>query len=824
MQATNEELVSLNEELNIKTSELSGLYEEYAHLYDALEFPVLVFDCDYQLTRFNAPAARSFELRASALRQPLGRLKLSPELAELETLLGRALAHGDREQTLAVVDDRHLRIIVSPGVNRNGEVRSLVVSLIDVSDIVRTQAALSVSEQRLNALMDKTTVLFAMRDVSGAYLYANRRFIDFFSLSGQQIVGANDFDLFDAPLASDLWGATVKSMRTLDNVVVEHSLAQKDGVRHIRAVHQTLCDDNRRPVALIFEAEDITANRRAEEQLRITAKVFDQAGEAIVVTNPDGVIQTANSAFATITGYSADEAIGHMIGELLRSGRHSRDFYAHMWEKLNHTGFWQGEIWNKRKDGEIFPEWLTINRVDDEHGKVEHYVAVFSDISEIKNAQRKAEYLSTHDPLTRLPNRSLFQDRLRQALAHARRHEQRVALMFIDLDNFKDINDTLGHDFGDKLLKEAALRLQRIMRDIDTVARLGGDEFTAILSECDSQGADLVARRVVDELSASFQIEGRQLFVSASVGLAFYPDDGQDSITLLKAADTAMYRAKELGRNRVEFFVPDLHVRLLKRATLESALRGALEFKRLRLVFQPQFSLELPPRLIGAEALVRWRDPELGDVSPAEFIPLSETSGLILDLSEEIERLLIEHLRVWYESGVGIPPVSLNCSPRSVREPGMAVRLITSLRKAELPSQLLRVELTEGALLENTGPVTENIATLARHGIRISIDDFGKGYSSLSYLKRLPLSELKVDKSFVDGLGEDSEDEAIAAAILGLAHTLGLETVAEGVETEQQLAWLRKHDCKSAQGYLLSKPLEAHGFEAIVKQYSRTHE
>ena len=817
MQATNEELVSLNEELNVKTVELSGLYEEYAHLYDALEFPVLVFDRELQLARFNAPAARRFDLRTTALRQHVSRLRLPLALAELETALGRAVAHGEREQTLTVVEDRHLRVIVSPGLNKSGEVRSLVASFVDVSDIVRTQAALSESEQRLNALMDRTTVLFAMRNISGQYLYANRRFVEFFGLEGREVVGANDFTLFGAALAGDIWGATIESMRTRDNITVEHGLGTGADRRYIRAVHQTLCDESGQPVALIFEGEDITASRHAEEQLRITAKVFDQAGEAIVVTDPHGVIQTANNAFTRITGYGAQEATGRQIGELLRSGRHSREFYDAMWQALGTTGFWQGEIWNKRKNDEIFPEWLTINRVDKGDGQIEHFVAVFSDITDIKNAQRKAEYLATHDPLTRLPNRSLFQDRLRQALAHARRHSRRVALMFIDLDNFKDINDTLGHDVGDKLLKEAALRLQDVVRDVDTVARLGGDEFTAILGECDAEGADLVAKRVVDELATSFDIDGRQLFVSASVGIAFYPEDGEDSNALVKAADSAMYRAKELGRNRVEYFVPDLHVRLLKRATLESALRGALEHKRLRLVFQPQFSLA-DRSLIGAEALVRWRDPVLGEVAPSEFIPMSESSGLILDLSEEVQRLLIEHLKLWLSAGFSPPPISLNCSPRSVREPEMALKLISALKRADIPTELLRVEITEGALLENIQPVTENLGTFARHGMRISVDDFGTGYSSLFYLKRLPLSELKVDKSFVDGLGEDSDDEAIASAILGLAQSLRLDTVAEGVETERQLEWLQRNGCHAAQGYLLSRPLESHAFEALMKK------
>ncbi|MFN3884510.1 MAG: putative bifunctional diguanylate cyclase/phosphodiesterase, partial [Rhodocyclaceae bacterium] len=559
----------------------------------------------------------------------------------------------------------------------------------------------------------------------------------------------------------------------------------------------------------------VTKIMQAEEQLRITARVFDQAGEAIVITDPGSSIQTVNAAFTRITGYQPSEAIGKKVGDLLRSGRHSPDFYSAMWQALRETGFWQGEIWNKRKNGEIYPEWLTINRILDGAGEVEHYVAVFSDISQIKDSQRKAEYLATHDPLTGLPNRTLFHDRLRHALAQARRQKSRVALLFIDLDNFKTINDTLGHDIGDELLKQAACRLREVVRDVDTVARLGGDEFTAILADCSAETADRVSRRIVDDLSASFEINGRALFVSASVGIAFYPEDGQDSTSLVRAADAAMYRAKEQGRNRVEFFKPDLQVRLLKRAALEGALREALRLGRLRLVFQPKFRLE-DRRLAGAEALVRWRDPEVGEVSPGEFIPIAEASGLILEVSRAVEGMLLAQMAAWQEIGLTLPRIAFNVSPRAMREADFAEALIARIDAAGIAHDRLQIEITESTLLENLDNVVNNLVALDAAGLKIAIDDFGTGYSSLAYLKRLPIDELKIDKSFVDGLGQDREDEAIARAVLGLAQALNLETVAEGVETDRQLAWLAQYGCDFAQGYLLAKPLEVVDFEDLL--------
>ena len=816
MQATNEELVSLNEELNVKTVELSKLSEEYAHLYDALEFPVLVFDRAMQLMRFNAPSARMFDLRPSAVHHHVSSLRFPKELGELERWLGQALAHGNPDNCLVHLNGRSLRVAITPGLNRAGEVASLVVAMADVTDIVKVQHALTESEQRLTALMANTTVIFAMRDVFGNYTYANRRFLEFFATTEADVLGKSDFALFAPEVAAAFWDSAMTALRTHQPVPSDHTLTLNGHQRHLHAVHQTLFDGDGNPVALIFEAEDISVRREAEDQLRITAKVFDQSGEAIVVTDPEGVVQTTNHAFSKITGYSLDEAVGRSIGDLVRSGRHSKEFYQGMWHSLLDGGFWQGEIWNRRKGGEIFPEWLTINRVDNKDGVAEHFVAVFSDITDIKNAQRKAEYLAAHDVLTGLSNRTLFQDRLRHALAQARRKNQRVALMFIDLDNFKNINDTLGHDIGDELLKQASARLQRVMRDVDTVARLGGDEFTAILSECTQETAHLVARRIVDELAASFSVQNRQLFVTASVGVAFYPEDGSDSNSLVKAADTAMYRAKELGRNRVEFFVPDLHVRLLKRATMESALRVALDQGRLRLVFQPKFSARRAGELLGAEALLRWQDPELGAVPPGEFIPVAEASGLIGEVTLRVQELLFTQLAVWLKLGLKPPPISFNCSARSIRETGAAAAIIEGIARAGVAAELVVVEITESALLENSVAVLGNLASLHDSGVEVSVDDFGTGYSSLSYLKRLPISELKVDKSFVDGLGQDPDDEAIARAVLGLADAMQLRVVAEGVETEKQKQWLQAHGCDVMQGYFFSRPLEAVDFEDLL--------
>ena len=534
-----------------------------------------------------------------------------------------------------------------------------------------------------------------------------------------------------------------------------------------------------------------------------------------MIAGPDSVIQSVNAAFCRISGYSAKEAVGQPT-TLLRSGRHTREFYREMWQALGNRGFWQGEIWNRRRNGDVFPEWLTITRVDDDAGEVAHYVAVFSDISQIKESQRKVEFLATHDVLTELPNRALFHDRLDHALLTMRRSGTRLALLFIDLDNFKTINDSLGHDVGDILLQQMAGRLREALRDIDTLARLGGDEFTAIIGDCTSASAYEVAERVIAGLAVPFAIGDHALVVSASIGIAMYPEDGEDASNLIRSADAAMYRAKEQGRNRVEFFVPDLRARLVRRAVVEAALRDAMTRQRLRLVFQPKVAIEEGYPMVGAEALLRWHDPQLGDMSPAEFIPIAEQGGLIVDLGRAVQRLLLEQIAIWSRAGLRVPAIAFNVSPRSIREPHFAGQLAEQLREFAVSSSLVQVEITEGALLENSDIVVANLQELARLGIPVAIDDFGTGYSSLGYLKRLPLSELKIDKSFVAGLGADREDEAIARAILALARALELETVAEGVETAEQLCWLDQAGCGIAQGYFFDQPLEAADFAALI--------
>lgn len=824
LQATNEELISLNEELNVKSSELAKLNEEYTYLYDALDFPLLVFDVDHCLKRYNAPAARYFNFRPTALQRHVGGLKLPAALHHLEEQLTSVTDRGMSEEDVIEVEGRLLQRVLTPGISREGNVELLIVTLMDITDLSHMQAKLRQSQAQLHALMENSTVMMALKDLNGHYTFANPQFLNTFGLTKDALVGQNPFELFPESYASSIWTCDLEALRYQRTVKAEHVFTSPDGgVRIFSSVHQVLRDEQGHPNLILTEAEDITARKQAEREMQVAAKVYEQAGEAIVVINASGNVRSVNAAFSRITGFSATQVINTPALPLLYSEQENPqdaepvDSCHILWDLVQQHGYWQGEVWNRRNDGAPFSQWLTLNSIEPDSHEEMLYVAVFSDITHIKESQQHAEYLATHDALTGLPNRTLFQDRLQVAIAQARRNKQISALMFLDLDNFKSINDTLGHDVGDELLIQVAGRLRELVREMDTVARLGGDEFTIIVTETTVEGAEQVAKRVVESLAKPFEVRRHSLFVTSSVGLAFCPDDSEDVAGLTKAADTAMYRAKENGRDRFELFKPELQERLMRDVAIEHALREGMEQGRLTLVFQPKLTSAAPHYLVGAEALLRWNDPALGEISPADFIPVAEATGLILELDRHVALLLIHQLAQWLAEGITPPPVAMNVSARSFQEERFISHLFACLKQYRVPHELIQVEITESTLVDRSSAALGNIEKLREAGIKLAVDDFGTGYSSLAYLKRLPLAELKIDKSFVDGLGNaDESDQAIALAILGMAKALNIRTVAEGVETQPQLNWLTANGCDYVQGYLLSRPLPLTEFTALV--------
>ena len=569
--------------------------------------------------------------------------------------------------------------------------------------------------------------------------------------------------------------------------------------------------------ALQFVAvmQDVSARRAADAQSVLAARVFEQSGEGLMITDAKSNIVKVNPAFTAITGFSAAEALGRSP-KMLSSGRHDRLFYQAMWAEMENTGRWQGEIWNRRKDDVDYPQWMSISRVVDAAGQPTHYIASFSDITQRKQADEDIQRMAHFDLLTGLPNRVLLGDRASQALRVAHRNNEPLALMFIDLDHFKDVNDSLGHAVGDRLLVSLAARFINVLRDQDTLSRIGGDEFVLLLPGTDASAAAQVARKLLQLSQLPYQIGQHELTITPSIGIAIYPLDGSDFDALSKCADGAMYRAKQDGRNAFCFHTADIQVHSARVPLLENALRRALERGQLQLHYQPQRSLQ-SDRIVGAEALLRWKHPDLGWVPPAEFIPIAERSGLIGPIGEWVLRKAVSQMTDWISAGMEPLVMAVNLSAVQFRQRELPELVHGILQQAGLPARYLELELTESVASHNPLEAVEVMNKLHGYGVRMSIDDFGTGYSSLSYLKRFKIDKLKIDQSFVQGVTSDTDDQAIVTAIISMAHSLGLKTIAEGVETLQQMQYLRDRGCDEMQGYWYSRPLPAEEFLAFAR-------
>ncbi len=557
---------------------------------------------------------------------------------------------------------------------------------------------------------------------------------------------------------------------------------------------------------VMVSVHDLRQVRQVEAEIQLAAQVFSSNLNAIIITDRHGVIQQVNPRFSEITGYSRDEAIGD-TPNILKSDHHDENYYKKLWRSLIENGQWQGEIWNRRKNGELYPVWQTISSVKDSSGKVNHYIGTFSDISEQKDAAERIHRLAHFDVLTDLPNRVLFNDRFQHALDRASRNNERVALLFMDLDRFKQINDSLGHSAGDTLLSQVAQRLKGILREEDTIARLGGDEFVISLEEI-SQDYDpkQVAEKVMHAFETPFEVHGHELLVTTSIGISIYPTDAQDVDSLIKYADVAMYRAKERGRNNYQFYSVDFSARMMERLVLESELRHAVERDELVLHYQPQFNLNTGD-MVGAEALVRWNHPERGMVSPGMFIPIAEESGLILSIGEWVLWSACKQAASWIEDGFDIDCVSVNLSGFQIQRGNIVETVATVLQETNLPAPKLELEIVETYIMQHAEQDFSVFEGLRELGVRLAIDDFGTGQSSLGYLKRLPVEKLKIDRSFVMDIPMDADDMAITKTIVALAHTMQLTVVAEGVETSEQMDFLKELNCDQVQGFLFSPPI-----------------
>jgi len=601
---------------------------------------------------------------------------------------------------------------------------------------------------------------------------------------------------------------------------IDHRIVRPDGSERI--VHQeaeVVYDQNNEPVKILGTVLDVTQVRETSKQLLLSANVFENSIEGILITDAVSIIQMVNRAFTEITGFGSREAVGETPA-LLKSNLHDAIFYQSMWKTLLAEGHWQGEILNRRKNGEVYPQWTTISAIRDAAGKVTNYVAVFHDMSEIKQREEELQYQAQHDALTNLPNRLLFNDRLTVAMGHAKRQRQLLAVLFFDLDNFKNVNDSLGHTVGDALLIEVAERLSATVRHDDTVARYGGDEFIIMLEGLrHDEDAVAVARMITEAIREPFTTAGRELYVTCSVGISIFPTDGHDPESLIMNADMAMYRAKDIGKNNYQVFTREMNKRVVKRLAMENSFRKAMENKEFLVHYQPKIDLDTG-LIVGAEALVRWQPPEGLLVPPLDFIPMAEETGLIIPLGEWVLRHVCEQVRRW--QGLGYPlRVAVNLSLYQFRQQHLPEMIGQVLADTGLEAESLDLEVTESTLMDNEERVIRTLRELKEMGVGLAIDDFGTGYSSLSYLKRLPIKTIKIDRSFVRDIPHDKEDVAITSAIISMAHSLKLDMVAEGVETPVQAEFLHSRGCRQVQGYLYSPPVSAERLLAMLQEGAR---
>ncbi len=695
----------------------------------------------------------------------------------------------------------------------------IVAATRDITERKRTDEALRLSELRLRTIIETEPECVKVVDGRGRLLEMNAAGLAM--LEADTLEVAKTHTLLDYVVPEDRAAFMSLHHRVMDGEsgVVEFKIKGLKGASRYLETHATpLRDATGNITALLGITRDVTEIRRIEQQQRIAATAFESQ-EGMIVTDAAGSILQVNRAFTHITGYSSEDVIGKNP-HMLSSGRHDVNFYKIMWEKINRTGEWEGEIWNRRKNGEAYPEHLTITAVKDSEGNIANYVATLTDITASKASEEEIRNLAFFDPLTKLPNRRLLQDRLQQAIASRTRSGKEAAILFIDLDNFKSLNDTLGHDIGDVLLAQVAERLVTCVREGDTVARLGGDEFVMMLEDLSedtleaAEQTEAVGNKILTTLSQPYALGTHVHNSTPSIGITLF-NNNKSIEELMKQADIAMYQAKKGGRNTLRFFDPRMQQSISARMALEVELRNSLDKQQFQLYYQIQVDSAHHP--LGAEALIRWIHPERGLVPPSEFIPTSEEIGLIFPIGWWVLETACAQLKTWQmEPSTCNLILSVNVSAKQFRQADFVDQMKAVVQHYGINPTLLKLELTESMLVEDIEDVISIMTALSAIGVRISLDDFGTGFSSLQYLKRLPLSQLKIDQSFVRDIATDSSDKAIVTTIIAMAHSLSLDVIAEGVETEEQRQFLENAGCNHFQGYLFSKPVPIEQFESLI--------
>ena len=728
----------------------------------------------------------------------------------------------DREYRIIRRSDGALRWLHTLGrleLGADGDVVRVFGTIQDITQRKLAEEHLQQQTALLRRILDSIPDLIFFKDVDSVYLGCNPAFEEFAGRKEADQIGKTDFDFFDPDSARAYREMDQQIMATGQARQTEECVTYPDGRRVLLDTLKTpFYGPDGEILGMVGISRDITARKQSEIDLLQAATVFENTREGVMITDTELRILRVNRSFCELTGYSENEVLGH-TPRLLQSGRHDTEFYAELWDRIRTTGHWQGEIWNRRKNGEIYPELLSISSVRNEAGDVSHYVAVFADISHIKASEKALDFLAHHDALTRLPNRLALLSRLEHSIESMRRSGGRLALLMLDLDRFKDVNDSFGHPAGDEVLQQVAARLSKQLRATDTLARLGGDEFTVLLENLSHvDDAARVANEIIETMCAPWPLSnGARVHVGTSVGISLFPDHGDSAETLLQQADAALYRAKAEGRGCFKYYSDELTRAARERIALEGRLRRALTDNQLRVYFQPQVDIA-SGRIFAAEALVRWQDPDHGLIMPGRFIPIAEETGLIGDIGLWVLRATCSQGQAWIAAG--LPPITLavNLAPHQMRHGDIAGAVAEVLRDTGFPPERLELELTESALMQREDEAAEILNSLRALGVRLSIDDFGTGYSSLAYIKRFPIDTLKIDRNFIKDLADDKDDREITSTIISMGHNLGLKVLAEGVETEEQLAYLKAQGCDSYQGYLKSPAVPAEEFAELIRQ------
>lgn len=811
----NENLTAILKEKQDAEEKLAMEEHRFQSMFDTSPDPTWIID-GHRFTLCNQAAV---EILGYNSKEDLGDThpsKLSPEFQpDGESSFSKA------ERMMRIADERGLHRFEWMHTRRNGTDFPAEVTLSrmtlkgkqviycvwrDISERKAAEEKDREMQQLVHAIIEQASALVYVFNVAGELILCNREFEKAVGHERELILGKTRFHFMPPEIAQQNFNNDTLVLASGKSLSLEESNQGNDGEHCYLTVKSPLYTSTGIARAVVGISTDITQRKRTENERRLAASVFDHTADGIIITDEHATIVSVNRAFSQITGYASEDVVGKNP-RFLKSPRHDARFYHAMWETIDREGCWQGEIWDLQKNGESIPLWQTITSVQGANGKVSNFVSVFSDISIIKRSQIELEYLAHFDSLTKLPNRTLFRDRATNAFGQTKRHDQKLAILLLDLDGFKNVNDSLGHPAGDRLLQLVATRLKNCVREEDTIARLGGDEFGILLSNLAAgEDAAQVALKLLHASQQAYIVDEHSVMVTASIGIAIFPDDGKDANDLIRYADAAMYESKKNGRNTYRFYQLEMTHEAQRKLTFERGLRRAIDNKEFEVWYQPQICL-LTGKYLGAEALLRWRDPIMGLIQPLDFVPLAEANGMILPIGEIVLEQVCIDVRAALNAGRYTGRLSFNVAGPQLYRSDFVKTIERLMQTYEIPHGALEIEVTETFMMDKPEEIRSILREIQKLGVTTAIDDFGTGYSSLAYLRDLPIDTLKIDRAFIRDLPENEKETAIVRAILALGNSMGFHVIAEGIETEAQRAFLQAEGCREGQGFLFAKPM-----------------